>query len=416
LKGSHIAIIINYLQELIFQSLKNKQVSVPLEMIDNKTAIQVLNDNFNVLSRQIDKIENQIILIQLDNQYYQQLQNLQNTILEHLQNLCQKIQKITISCQSLQDQEFRNQNAQISNDTQKKELAFNEIGQSVIQDKEEESSNKHSDQNKGYTLQTTQNLNLKFQKSVSFQKNIEQKQIFEENIQSEENKGKIQMTQNFNDISLKSLLNNVQNKTKKAKSILKKYKTLDKFVTENNTANDQEILELNTTELDFLGIKKYGQIQNLIQKEKSDLNYDEKYFFSEQATKLSNSGKQQSRIICMTQKYFYVLPETMNENDTKSFFIKDINEIILAHDDQQNCSFKSQGTLQIENQKVILINSNFEKFEVQFLKKDNLIRSLMFQSLNYPNQIFNIQLQSDYDFPLLTIKLEFLKKSLEQIK
>ncbi|KAL4476582.1 hypothetical protein ABPG74_010315 [Tetrahymena malaccensis] len=377
-------------------------------MEGNKITIQVLNDNLNILSQHIDEINKQIQQIRLDDQYNKETEN---TILRHLQKLCQKIQQVSDSGQNVQDQEFRNKEA-INNI--KKELTFNK------------------------------NYNSK-QQGI-----IETVQIDGETKSLDENK---------------------------------------------KTTDDFEIFDLNISELDFQRIKRFEYVQNLIEKEKNYLNYDEKFFFSDYVIKLSSSGKSKQMIICVTQNYFYVLPETIKEKDSKSFFIKDINEIILAHDDEQNCSLiiknefklnlqichrqelvkyiftviknlntplpkmnfkqsqfclipkninnnllsqctsqslsdkqevfkiiiyknddnqinnsnKTHGFLQIENQKVILLNSNFEKFEVQLIKKDALIKNLMFQSLNQPSQLFKIQLQNDYDFPLLVNKLDFFK-------
>ncbi|EAS05560.2 hypothetical protein TTHERM_01355280, partial (macronuclear) [Tetrahymena thermophila SB210] len=484
-----------------------KIINMSAETLDNKANIQVLINDLSGLSQFIDKIEQQIQQIKLDNEQYKKSEN---AIVKHVQMLNQKIEKIARSLNShnLKDQKIKSQETQFCTNIKKGSI-FEKKQKSLFQEETEKSINKQSPQNIDHPFQIIQCSNLKLQKSVTFQFSIQEKNIFDDSRQKEENDDENQMIKYFNYNSSMHSINSLKCKVEQTKSILKKSKTLDKFDHEISPVEDQKFFNTNMADTDYCELRNHEFIKNLIQSEQINSKNKENYFYSESVTKLSKSGKQELKIICMTQNFFYVFPQKINNDNVKKFLMKDINDIIIDVNEKQKCSiviknefqlnliishrnefldyifrvFKNYlNTLQpkilykqaqqpqlnpqnknskpqivtkcsifkdknqyykifilkdhtnlINNNKksngILLINNdqNFIQFskdsfsievnlQVKYLKKDVEARILQFQSLDSPYEIFNIQLQSEYDFPLLAKHLEYFSKQQLTIK
>ncbi|EAS05559.3 hypothetical protein TTHERM_01354280 (macronuclear) [Tetrahymena thermophila SB210] len=464
-----------------------------LDSIQNNIDLQIIQDTFKELSQILDKIGSQIKQIEKDSIQYK---GSKNCITKFLQEISQKIEMMIsqLNQEHSADQQSKNGQKDIQIDIKKErtleqsqiktlssiDSKLNELGHG------QKTPLCQSPQKLENIASPQKNSKLKQQKSVQFQYNFE----------AEEKE------------SSKSNLNKIEKNLKQTKSILKKSKTQEFFANQISPDEDIQLSDTSMADTDYCELRNHELINNLIQSEQINSKNKENYFYSESVTKLSKSGKQELKIICMTQNFFYVFPQKINDDNFKKFLIKDINQIIIDVDEKQKCSMviknefqlnliishrkefvdyifrvfknylnalqpkiqykqaqspqlnpqnkyskspivtkssisknknqyykifilndhtnllnnnqKSNGVLLINNDQIIIQlseNNNLEEsHQVKYLKKDTEARILQFQSLDIPNKIFNIQLQSEYDFPLLGIHLEFFSKQQLTIK
>ncbi|EAR93301.2 hypothetical protein TTHERM_00744710 (macronuclear) [Tetrahymena thermophila SB210] len=146
-----------------------------------------------------------------------------------------------------------------------------------------------------------------------------------------------------------------QDRSKKpSKSILKKFRTFE--INSEQQRDDLDVLQAFQSNMDFCNIKKEEFIQKLIQNEA----YKSKYFFSEFATKIYNSGEKKKKIIFMTHDSFYVLQDLFSQNKIQKFYISEINKIKI-HSEQTNiCTIVLKQKLKLNLQ--ILHLKEFQQF------------------------------------------------------
>ncbi|KAL4505125.1 hypothetical protein ABPG73_021972 [Tetrahymena malaccensis] len=467
--------------------------------------MQIILDNIKILSKFIDQIDEQIQQFQKNNN---QNKISEKDLIEDFDTLTLKINQITNKIKSAKNdaQDFRNQeqfiHTKTEHDGQKENnnvSHFEQLTEGIqnIYQCQSPSFETHTQVCIEQIAQTLQNkiLKTKPKKSVSFSNELQKLQEQTESSAEPNQNEQIKFKKVQSDPGLRFKIPEQPTEKIFQKSILKKSKTLEKQSYEQECCfyDDLSLTDLN---LDYYGIKNHQAILNLTQKEQKYENYSESIFFSELAVKLSNSGQSQQRIICLTQNYFYVLPNLNSSQDVKRFLITEINEMILDIDDSQTCSlviknqfklniklnhrkqfiqfilgvsknkpnvyfknsrhlFNSQhynnsnskffneespkqpkdnkqqfnifilnngindmmntekinGKLLIDNDQIIISANDSNQFIIEkgemviFQKNDIQNRTVTFQSSNNHSKIFDIQLQNEYDYPLLENKL-----------
>ncbi|EAS05556.1 hypothetical protein TTHERM_01354250 (macronuclear) [Tetrahymena thermophila SB210] len=320
---------LKYMKQLIFIQNKLKQTIIN----QNKISEKDLNEKIKDLSQKINKLVNTISFSNITAQELRSQDELNNT-------------KTETKCDPAFEEDITNLNENYLTETDE-----------IQTDCSSQNTQSHSLQQKNLILQNKHQY-IQTKKSVSFYQDLgkyyEQK---ESNTKSKENI-QIQIKKVQSDPGFECKMQKLQIETIPKKSILKKSKTLEKPNYGQEFYNDLNFLEL---DFDFYRVKDNQFILNLLQKEQKDQKYSYNAYFSEQAVKLSNSGESQQRIICLTQNYFYVLPNLNSSSDVKRFLIAEINEIILDTNDSEICS------LVIKNQFKLNIKLNHRQEFIQFI-------------------------------------------------
>ncbi|KAL4505126.1 hypothetical protein ABPG73_021973 [Tetrahymena malaccensis] len=329
-----------------------------LDLIQNDTNLQIIQERFKQLSQLVDNVGNQVKQFEKDNiQHIGQKSS--SYIIQFLKEISKIIETMIsqLSQEQCADQQFRSTQNEIELDI-KREQAYEQIQIQALSSIEQENKNYlQSPQKAKHTPSKQQNQKLKQQKSVQF----------------------------YNDAGFyteertQSKANNIEKNLKQRKSILKKLKTLDKSDIEKILVEDMEI---DLTDTDFYEVKNNKVITNLIQSQNIYPNNQDQYIYSELVTKLSKSGQQQLKIICMAGQFFYVFPEQICDTNFKSFLIKDINEIIFDVQEKQKCSIVIKKEFQLNlktNHRQELVQYIFRVFKYQL----NALQPMIYYKQDY---------------------------------